>query len=218
MPAHPAFDRRVPSPVYPQHRVLVTQLLLYGVPERVRSFHRSLLRPSHVLALLFGSFPAPISISTAEVPSMATVRSGGTIPTRSRPCLSTPIDPLTLQQTVGNAGGSSTVFARPIPLTVGNASNVLIEDLTQIGSPSWVRRILPAAEPASHPNDSTTLSTNPPMSHTVGSIFLPPLILPTSPRIPVFLLTKTSYCAPYLSPRWLGHLPFLVCYHPRLDH
>ena len=87
MPAHPAFDRRVSSPVHPQHRVLVTQLLLYGVPERVRSFHRFLPMPSHVLALLFGSFPAPISISTAEVPSMATVRSGGTIPTRSRPCL-----------------------------------------------------------------------------------------------------------------------------------
>ncbi|KIJ62473.1 glycoside hydrolase family 28 protein [Hydnomerulius pinastri MD-312] len=39
--------------------------------------------------------------------------------------------------TSGTAGGSSTLFARPIPLTVGNASNVLIEDLTQIGSPFW---------------------------------------------------------------------------------
>lgn len=163
MPAHPAFNRRVHSPVHPQHRVLVTQLLLYEVPERVRTFHRSFPRASHVLAPLFGSFPETISTSTAEVPSMPTVRSGGTIPTRSRPCLSTPIDPLTLQQTVGTAGGSSTVFARPIPLTVGNASNVLIEDLTQIGSPFWVRHILPSAEPVSHPNDRTTLSINPPM-------------------------------------------------------
>ncbi|KAG6372109.1 glycoside hydrolase family 28 protein [Boletus reticuloceps] len=40
-------------------------------------------------------------------------------------------------KTVGTAGGSSTLFARPVPLTVGNASNVLIEDLTQIGSPFW---------------------------------------------------------------------------------
>ncbi|THH32774.1 hypothetical protein EUX98_g1418 [Antrodiella citrinella] len=37
----------------------------------------------------------------------------------------------------GTAGGSSRTFARPVPLTVGNASNVLIEDLTQIGSPFW---------------------------------------------------------------------------------
>lgn len=40
-------------------------------------------------------------------------------------------------KTAGTAGGSSTVFARPIPLTVGNASNVLIEDLTLINSPFW---------------------------------------------------------------------------------
>ncbi|KAI9566591.1 pectin lyase fold/virulence factor [Boletus coccyginus] len=40
-------------------------------------------------------------------------------------------------KTVGTSGGSSTAFARPVPLTVGNASNVLIEDLTEIGSPSW---------------------------------------------------------------------------------
>ncbi|KAH7915770.1 glycoside hydrolase family 28 protein [Hygrophoropsis aurantiaca] len=39
--------------------------------------------------------------------------------------------------TQGTAGGSSTLFARPIPLTVGNATNVVIEDLTQIGSPFW---------------------------------------------------------------------------------
>ena len=41
-------------------------------------------------------------------------------------------------QNAGTAGGSSTTFARPIPLTVGNASNVLIEDITQIGSLFWV--------------------------------------------------------------------------------
>ncbi|KAI0716739.1 pectin lyase-like protein [Earliella scabrosa] len=37
----------------------------------------------------------------------------------------------------GTAGGSSTTFARPIPLTVGNATNVLVEDLREIGSPFW---------------------------------------------------------------------------------
>jgi len=37
----------------------------------------------------------------------------------------------------GTAGGSSRTFARPVPLTVGNATNVVIEDLIQIGSPFW---------------------------------------------------------------------------------
>jgi len=37
----------------------------------------------------------------------------------------------------GTAGGSSRTFARPIPLTVGNASNVIVEDITEIGSPFW---------------------------------------------------------------------------------
>ncbi|KAF8549316.1 glycoside hydrolase family 28 protein [Imleria badia] len=41
-------------------------------------------------------------------------------------------------KTVGIAGGSSTAFARPVSLTMGNASNVLIEDLTEIGSPLWI--------------------------------------------------------------------------------
>ncbi|EGN97569.1 glycoside hydrolase family 28 protein [Serpula lacrymans var. lacrymans S7.3] len=40
-------------------------------------------------------------------------------------------------KTTGTAGGSSTTFARPVPLTVGNASNVVIEDLTEISSPFW---------------------------------------------------------------------------------
>ncbi|TCD71895.1 hypothetical protein EIP91_000027 [Steccherinum ochraceum] len=40
-------------------------------------------------------------------------------------------------QNSGTAGGSSRTFARPVPLTVGNATNVVIEDLTQIGSPFW---------------------------------------------------------------------------------
>ncbi|KIL00164.1 glycoside hydrolase family 28 protein [Paxillus rubicundulus Ve08.2h10] len=53
------------------------------------------------------------------------------------PSLITYVSPGTTRQTVGTAGGSSTAFARPIPLTVGNASNVLVEDLTQIGSPLW---------------------------------------------------------------------------------
>ncbi|EIN05315.1 hypothetical protein PUNSTDRAFT_146014 [Punctularia strigosozonata HHB-11173 SS5] len=37
----------------------------------------------------------------------------------------------------GTAGGSSRTFARPVPLTVGNASNVVIQDLHMIGSPFW---------------------------------------------------------------------------------
>lgn len=38
-------------------------------------------------------------------------------------------------QNAGTAGGSSTTFARLISLTVGNASDVVVEDITQIGSP-----------------------------------------------------------------------------------
>ncbi|KZT03751.1 glycoside hydrolase family 28 protein [Laetiporus sulphureus 93-53] len=38
----------------------------------------------------------------------------------------------------GTAGGSSTTFARPVPLTVGNASNVVIENITEISSPFWI--------------------------------------------------------------------------------
>ncbi|TBU59413.1 pectin lyase-like protein [Dichomitus squalens] len=37
----------------------------------------------------------------------------------------------------GTAGGSSRTFARPIPLTVGNATNVVVENIQQIGSPFW---------------------------------------------------------------------------------
>ncbi|KAI9065287.1 glycoside hydrolase family 28 protein [Trametes sanguinea] len=37
----------------------------------------------------------------------------------------------------GTAGGSSTTFARPIPLTVGNATNVVIENIHEISSPFW---------------------------------------------------------------------------------
>ena len=39
---------------------------------------------------------------------------------------------------IGTAGGSSTVFERPIPLTVGNASNVLVQNINIIQSPFWV--------------------------------------------------------------------------------
>lgn len=41
-------------------------------------------------------------------------------------------------QDSGTAGGSSTTFARPIPLTVGNATNVVIENIREIGAPFWV--------------------------------------------------------------------------------
>lgn len=37
----------------------------------------------------------------------------------------------------GVAGGSSTTFARPIPLTVGNATNVVVENLRIVQSPFW---------------------------------------------------------------------------------
>jgi len=46
-------------------------------------------------------------------------------------------DTFNTTQDAGTAGGSSTTFARPIPLTIGNSSNVLVEHLTQIGSPFW---------------------------------------------------------------------------------
>ncbi|KAH8103049.1 pectin lyase fold/virulence factor [Cristinia sonorae] len=46
-------------------------------------------------------------------------------------------DTYNISKNSGTAGGSSRTFARPIPLTVGNATNVLIEDLRQIGSPFW---------------------------------------------------------------------------------
>jgi len=37
----------------------------------------------------------------------------------------------------GVAGGSTRVFARPIPLTVGNATNIKVEDISVINSPFW---------------------------------------------------------------------------------
>jgi len=38
----------------------------------------------------------------------------------------------------GTAGGSSTSFERPIPLTVGNATNVLVKNINFVNSPFWV--------------------------------------------------------------------------------
>ncbi|KAI0701363.1 pectin lyase-like protein [Cytidiella melzeri] len=46
-------------------------------------------------------------------------------------------DTLSSSNNIGTAGGSSRTFARPIPLTVGNASGVVIEDIWMIGSPFW---------------------------------------------------------------------------------
>lgn len=37
----------------------------------------------------------------------------------------------------GVAGGSSTTFARPIPLVVGNSTNVVVKDLSIIDAPFW---------------------------------------------------------------------------------
>lgn len=46
-------------------------------------------------------------------------------------------DALATNHDTGSAGGSSRTFARPIPLTVGNATNVLVENLNIINSPFW---------------------------------------------------------------------------------
>ncbi|KAL4072085.1 pectin lyase fold/virulence factor [Scleroderma citrinum] len=46
-------------------------------------------------------------------------------------------DALANNQSIGVAGVSSTTFARPVLLTVGNASNVLIDGLRQVNPPSW---------------------------------------------------------------------------------
>ncbi|CDO70563.1 Glycoside Hydrolase Family 28 protein [Trametes cinnabarina] len=46
-------------------------------------------------------------------------------------------DTLNNTHNAGTAGGSSTTFARPIPLTVGNATNVVIENIHEISSPFW---------------------------------------------------------------------------------
>jgi polygalacturonase len=37
----------------------------------------------------------------------------------------------------GVAGGSSRTFSRPIPLVVGNAENVIIENIKIVNSPFW---------------------------------------------------------------------------------
>lgn len=44
-------------------------------------------------------------------------------------------------QSAGVAGGSSTTFARPVLLTVGNASHVWIDGIQQVNPPSWVSSI-----------------------------------------------------------------------------
>ena len=50
-------------------------------------------------------------------------------------------DTLAGNSNTGTAGGSSTTFARPVPSTVFESKNVLIEDLHQIASPFWVRHV-----------------------------------------------------------------------------
>jgi polygalacturonase len=37
----------------------------------------------------------------------------------------------------GVAGGSSRTFARPVPLTIGNASNIVVKDISITNSPFW---------------------------------------------------------------------------------
>jgi galacturan 1,4-alpha-galacturonidase len=46
-------------------------------------------------------------------------------------------DQYAINQNAGTAGGSSTTFERPIPLTVGNATNVVVQDIHMINSPFW---------------------------------------------------------------------------------
>ncbi|CCL99569.1 uncharacterized protein FIBRA_01587 [Fibroporia radiculosa] len=40
-------------------------------------------------------------------------------------------------QNEGTAGSSTLTFARPVILTIGNASNVIVEDITEIAAPNW---------------------------------------------------------------------------------
>ncbi|KAH9940304.1 pectin lyase-like protein [Amylocystis lapponica] len=46
-------------------------------------------------------------------------------------------DTFNITKNAGTAGGSSRTFARPVPLTVGNATNVVVENITEIFSPFW---------------------------------------------------------------------------------
>lgn len=46
-------------------------------------------------------------------------------------------DEFNISKNAGTAGGSSRTFARPVPLTVGNASNVVVENITELNSPFW---------------------------------------------------------------------------------
>ncbi|KAK8870023.1 hypothetical protein IAR55_000593 [Kwoniella newhampshirensis] len=62
-----------------------------------------------------------------------TLHGGGTIDANGQ----TWWDYFAQHRNAGVAGGSSRTFARPIPLTVGNATNVKIDDISVINSPFW---------------------------------------------------------------------------------
>ncbi|KAK4687281.1 hypothetical protein P7C73_g2838, partial [Tremellales sp. Uapishka_1] len=62
-----------------------------------------------------------------------TFHGGGTIDANGQ----TWWDYFALNPNAGVAGGSSRTFARPIPLTVGNASNIVVQDISIINSPFW---------------------------------------------------------------------------------
>ncbi|OCF72151.1 hypothetical protein I204_07416 [Kwoniella mangroviensis CBS 8886] len=62
-----------------------------------------------------------------------TLHGGGTIDANGQ----TWWDYYAQNKNAGVAGGSSRTFARPIPLTVGNASNVVVDDISVINSPFW---------------------------------------------------------------------------------
>ncbi|EED84983.1 hypothetical protein POSPLDRAFT_105711 [Postia placenta Mad-698-R] len=47
-------------------------------------------------------------------------------------------DTFNVTQNSGTAGSSTLSFARPIVLTIGNSSNVVVEDITEIAAPNWV--------------------------------------------------------------------------------
>lgn len=46
-------------------------------------------------------------------------------------------DTFNVTQNSGTAGSSTLSFARPIVLTIGNSSNVVVEDITEIAAPNW---------------------------------------------------------------------------------
>lgn len=138
----------IDSAIHSWHREMVPTELLSHVPECVRLNISCLWIFTHIhlhrLVRLSGSYLEEIFVFMVVEPLMETARFGGIHSISPRY-----LNPfffamrfwdLSNHENAGTAGGSSRTFARPIPLTVGNSSNVIVEDITQIGSPFWVRR------------------------------------------------------------------------------